>query len=99
MKVLNKGQMQKLREVITTHYFDVIKPLSLQDIIELLPDKMLNKFGKIFYLHVDRGSVSYVTYENNPLMKHELKIFSDTNILNAAYNMLLWVVEEGNGYC
>lgn len=99
MEVLNKEQMEKIQEVITNSYIDNDKPLSLQDVIKLLPDRMLNEFGKVFYLHIDRRSVSYVAYENNPLMKHELKIFVDTNILNGAYNMLLWVVEKGMGYC
>ena len=68
---------------------DDIKAFSLQDIIELLPYTFNNN-----YLRIYRSiSIYYFIYENMNLEDDILE--KGRNPLEAAYNMLLWVIENG----
>ena len=77
----------------TSCFEEEYKAFSLQDIIELLP-------GKLIY----EESNLYLTFENIDneygfcyvACDFEVRIyFNNRDILQAAYNMLLWVIENG----
>lgn len=68
---------------------DDIKAFSLQDLIELLPYTFNG-----YYLKILRSSIAYYfIYEN--VNGEDSKIEKGYTILQAAYNMLIWVVENG----
>ena len=68
---------------------DDIKAFSLQDLIELLPYTFNNN-----YLRIYRSiSIYYFIYENMNLEDDILE--KGRNPLEAAYNMLIWVIENG----
>ena len=68
---------------------DDIKAFSLQDIIELLPYTFNNN-----YLRIYRSiSIYYFIYENMNLENDIIE--KGRNPLEAAYNMLIWVIENG----
>ena len=72
---------------------DDIKAFSLQDIIELLPSQLIHK-GETLYLNFDNIGKEYGFYY--VAVDFEIYIyFNDKNILQAAYNMLIWVIENG----
>ena len=69
---------------------DDIKAFTLQDIIELLPYTFNNN-----YLRIYRSiSIYYFIYENMNLEDDILE--KGSNPLEAAYNMLIWVIENGH---
>ena len=69
---------------------DDIKAFSLQDLIELLPYTFNNN-----YLRIYRSiSIYYFIYENMNLEDDILE--KGRNPLEAAYNMLIWVIENGH---
>ena len=62
---------------------------TLQDIIELLP----NTFDG-YYLNIYRSSLAYCfEYEN--ISDKDWKLEKGSNPLEAAYKMLIWVIENG----
>ena len=68
---------------------DDVKAFSLQDLIELLPYTFNNN-----YLRIYRSiSIYYFIYENMNLEDDILE--KGRNPLEAAYNMLIWVIENG----
>ena len=68
---------------------DDIKAFSLQDLIELLPYTFDNS-----YLRIYRGiNMYYFIYESMNLEDDVLE--KGRNPLEAAYNMLIWVIENG----
>ena len=68
---------------------DDVKAFSLQDLIELLPYTFNNN-----YLRIYRSiSIYYFIYENMNLEDDVLE--KGRNPLEAAYNMLIWVIENG----
>ena len=68
---------------------DDMKAFNLQDIIELLPYTFNNN-----YLRIYRSiSIYYFIYENMNLEDDILE--KGRNPLEAAYNMLIWVIENG----
>ena len=72
---------------------DDIKAFSLQDIIELLPPQLIHK-EKNIYLNFENIGKEYGFYYVD--CDFEIYIyFNNTNILQAAYKMLLWVIENG----
>ena len=65
---------------------DDIKAFSLQDLIELLPYTFDNN-----YLRIYRSiSIYYFIYEKDDILE------KGNNPLEAAYNMLIWVIENGH---
>ena len=70
------------------------KPVfTLQDIIELLPPQLMHEEENIYFsfesISKEYG-FCYVTVD------FEIRIyFNNTNILQSAYSMLLWVMENG----
>ena len=69
---------------------DDVKAFSLQDLIELLPYTFNNN-----YLRIYRSiSIYYFIYENMNLEDDILE--KGRNPLEAAYNMLIWVIENGH---
>ena len=74
---------------------DDIKAFSLQDIIELLPDTFPHQFLSQT-LRITKNSVDYVDYSffAEVFIEHSEYDGKDT-ILQASYNMLLWVIENG----
>ena len=72
---------------------DDMKAFNLQDIIELLPSQLIHK-GETLYLNFDNIGREYGFYY--VAVDFEIYIyFNDKNILQASYNMLLWVIENG----
>ena len=72
---------------------DDVKAFSLQDLIELLPSQLIHK-GETLYLNFDNIGKEYGFYY--VAVDFEIYIyFNDKNILQAAYNMLVWVIENG----
>ena len=70
------------------------KPVfTLQDIIELLPPQLMHEEENIYFSFESIGKeygFYYVTVD------FEIRIyFNNTNILQSAYSMLLWVIENG----
>ena len=69
---------------------DDVVAFGLQDIIELLPYTFNNN-----YLRIYRSiSIYYFIYENMNLEDDILE--KGSNQLEAAYNMLIWVIENGH---
>ena len=68
---------------------DDVAAFGLQDVIELLPYTFNNN-----YLRIYRSiSIYYFIYENMNLEDDILE--KGSNPLEAAYNMLIWVIENG----
>ena len=72
------------------------KPVfTLQDIIELLPETLPHQF---LYptLRINKTSVEYVDYSYFKNVFIENSEYDEKeDILNAAYNMLIWVIKNG----
>ena len=72
---------------------DDVKAFTLQDVIELLP-KRIDDYQLVIWL--DDG---YVRYETEIGRDDEggdvLAVFDNTNIIQSAYEMLIWVAENG----
>ena len=72
---------------------DDIVAFTLQDIIELLPPQLMHEEENIYFSFESIGKeygFYYVTVD------FEIRIyFNNTNILQSAYSMLLWVIENG----
>ncbi len=67
---------------------------ALQDVIELLPKRLMSDFGDAdLIIQPNRDATVYViSYEpKNDIIAW----FYDENILDAAYQMLIWVIENG----
>ena len=72
---------------------DDMKAFTLQDVIELLPPQLIHK-EKNIYLNFESIGKEYGFY----YVTRDFEIciyFNNTNILQAAYEMLLWVIENG----
>ncbi len=68
---------------------------ALQDVIELLPKRLMSDFGDAdLIIQPNRDATVYViSYEpKNDIIAW----FYDENILDAAYEMLIWVIENGH---
>ena len=73
--------------------FDKKPVFTLQDIIELLPNQLMHK-GETLYLNFENIGREYGFYY--VAVDFEIYIyFNDKNMLQAAYNMLIWVIENG----
>ena len=74
---------------------DDVAAFGLQDIIELLPDTLPHQFLSQT-LRITKNSVDYVDYSffAEVFIEHSEYDGKDT-ILHAAYNMLIWVIENG----
>ena len=73
---------------------DDVAAFSLQDLIELLPKRLMSDFGDAdLIIQPNRDATVYViSYEpKNDIIAW----FYDENILDAAYQMLIWVIENG----
>ena len=82
-------------EFAPSYCSDDIKAFTLQDIIELLPKTLPHQFLAPT-LRITKFSVEYVDYSffENVFVEH-LEYDEKSDILNAAYNMLVWVAENG----
>ena len=73
---------------------DDMKAFNLQEVIELLPKRLMSDFGDAdLIIQPNRDATVYViSYEpKNDIIAW----FYDENILDAAYKMLIWVIENG----
>ena len=71
---------------------DDVAAFSLQDIVELLPHSIKDK-SYIYNLSVDYYANQFTihyTYDYEPLIQ-----FDNNSFLQAAYEMLIWVIENG----
>ena len=74
---------------------DDVVAFGLQDIIELLPETLPHQF---LYptLRINKTSVEYVDYSYFKNVFIENSEYDEKeDILNAAYNMLIWVIKNG----
>ena len=77
------------------YYSDDIKAFTLQDIIELLPKTLTHQFLSPT-LRITKDSVEYVDYSFFENVFTEYSEYDEkSDILNAAYNMIIWVAENG----
>lgn len=70
---------------------DDMGAFDLQDIIELLPAE-IEMMGRTFYLSLGKISDTehYILYESEDI--HVPSYFKKMTMLDAAYNMLIWVI-------
>lgn len=73
--------------------YEVVPAFTLQDILEMLPSKTVAS-----YLHIGRKSFSgniqfYVEYSN--FGGYAVSHFRNDSLLDAAYDMLCWCLENG----
>lgn len=69
---------------------------TLQDIIELLPKTFMDDINK-FHLTistVDGASIYIVGYVYDEDVSIDKKYFCNESIINAAYDMLIWIIEN-----
>jgi len=73
---------------------DDMKAFNLQDVIELLPKRLESSYGYIdLIIQPNMDSSVYVfSYEREDAI---ICWFFNENILDAAYQMLIWVIENG----
>ena len=72
---------------------DDIKAFSLQDVVEMLPPQLMHE-EKNIYLNFESIGKEYGFY----YVTRDFEIciyFNNTNILQSAYEMLLWVIDNG----
>ena len=75
--------------------FDKKPVFTLQDIIELLPKTLPHQFLSLT-LRITKDSVEYVDYSFfEDVFTEYSECDEKSDILNAAYNMLIWVAENG----
>lgn len=70
---------------------------TLQDILDLLPKEMVDKDDDRFVLKVEYGitrKVWYIGYYYYDATFYDL-LFSGENLIDAAYGMLCWCIENG----
>ena len=74
---------------------DDMKAFTLHDVIELIPKRIMSDFGDAdLIIQPNRDATVYViSYEpKNDIIAW----FYDENIIEAAYLMLIWVIENGH---
>jgi len=70
---------------------------TLQDIIELLPKTFMDDINK-FHLTISTvygASIYIVGYVYDEDVSIDKKYFCNESIINAAYDMLIWIIENG----
>lgn len=72
---------------------EYVRTFTLQDILDLLPYKIVTN-----YLNIGKKSFSgdilfYIEYSN--FGGYEISHFRNENLIDAAYEMLCWVIENG----
>lgn len=75
----------------------VIPSFTLQNILDLLPKELIDKYDDKFVLKVEYGilrGVWYIGYYYYDVAFNDT-LFSGENIIDAAYGMLCWCVENG----
>lgn len=75
----------------------IVPTFTLQDILDLLPKEMVDKDDDKFVLKVEYGitrKVWYIGYYYYDVTFYDL-LFSGENLIDAAYGMLCWCVENG----
>ena len=76
---------------------DDIKAFGLQDVIELLPCEIQTNDSNYYLVITKIAKDSYISAYDIDLQDgsmNEVQFFSN-DVLDAAYNMLLWVIEKG----
>ena len=75
---------------------DDIKAFTLQDVIELLP-KVIKKDGLHLYFNIKTTYSGWYSAEYSFYQHSQFDLsFTRENILDAAYEMLIWVIENGH---
>lgn len=88
---INKNDYSKYK-LVTNEYeltcLDIIPTFTLQDMIELMPDKIIIDYEN-YYLCIDKNCTAYLTVEEEALW------FGKGNgILINTYSMLVWLAEN-----
>ena len=69
--------------------FEVTPTFTLQDMIELMPNNVKCE-GKSYYLSIDKKFIGYI----DDMDVEDCVLESDGNILENAYNVLVWLAEN-----
>lgn len=77
---------------------DDIKAFTLQDVIELLPAEIvIDCFHYDLVIHKKTNEILYECYiDEDEEGSYELKMVEGDSLFDAAYNMLIWVIENGH---
>ena len=76
----------------TSCFEEEYKTFTLRDVIELLPESIKVK-SSIYNLSIDYYANEFIihyTYDYEPFIQ-----FNNNDILQAVYNVLLWIIENG----
>lgn len=78
--------------------YETIPAFSLFDIVNLLPSYIENDKGTRYWLTFEKVSndnnILWDVKYNFPYYNFYIKEFLDKNLMNAAYNMLCWLIEN-----
>lgn len=74
---------------------DDIKAFTLQDVIELLPKIIHVDHIECYLVILQAVDGFFVQYSESDCLEDDILWFYNDNILDAAYNMLIWVIENG----
>ena len=74
---------------------DDIKAFTLQDVIELLPKIIHVDHIECYLVILQAVDGFFVQYSEKDCLEDDILWFYNDNILDAAYQMLIWVIEDG----
>ena len=75
---------------------DDIKAFTLQDVIELLPKIIHVDHIECYLVILQAVDGFFVQYSEKDCLEDDIIWFYNDNILDAAYEMLIWVIENGH---
>ena len=74
---------------------EAINAFTLQDILDILPNKIYNDC----YLHIEQHYLNGEVWDIYYMSIHafvKMKMTTETNLIDAAYEMLCWCIEKGD---
>ena len=75
--------------------FSIVPAYTLQDVLELLPDKVTGADGKPYYLYIDLA-VGFIGYDRREMPDILTGVsFTKIPMIDAAYKLLCWCIEQG----
>lgn len=84
------------KEVMHTPFdrLDVVPAFTLQDILDLLPEEIYTEENELATLKIHFPNDGYWEFSYMGLHKC-MEFFLEENVLDAAYEMLCWCIEQG----
>lgn len=77
----------------------ICSTFTLQDILDLLPKEIRDKYYDKFVLKIEYGinhKAYYIGYYYYDVVLNDNCLFSRENLIDAAYEMLCWCIENGH---